>query len=93
MTPRLLAATIRQVPGIASVRHWQAYGLDRVYITFSVQGAIVEAWFSLRDAEACTRLRENETEAPAQARDVERRAMETVRELVAQYRAGLPARR
>ena len=36
MTLGVLAATIRQVPGVNSVKRWQRFGQDRLYLQFSV---------------------------------------------------------
>jgi hypothetical protein len=86
MTLNILTATIRQVPGVSSVRRWQAHGMERLYITFSVVGDIAEAWVSLRDAGFGARLRETEADSSEQALKVERLALETIRALVEAYR-------
>jgi hypothetical protein len=88
MTIGTLAATIRQVPGVSSVRRWWGRnGEERLYITFSVVGDIAEAWVSLRDAGFGARLRETEADSSEQALKVERLALETIRALVGTYRA------
>jgi len=36
MTLGVLQATIRQIPGVQSVKRWQRFGQDRLYLQFAV---------------------------------------------------------
>ena len=51
MTPGLLAATIRQVPGIRDVRRYQRKDVDRLYLVFSSGETVTGVYVDLRTAE------------------------------------------
>jgi hypothetical protein len=51
VTPGVLAATIRQVPGIRDVRRYQRKDVDRLYLAFSSGETVTGVYVDLRTGE------------------------------------------
>ena len=81
MTVGLLAATIRQVPGVSSVVRWQQHGHDRLYIQWHDSEPDAQTYIDLKSAvlfgSGTWRYDPNE---------IGRRGLNTIRELLTVYR-------
>ena len=82
MTIGVLAATIRQVPGISSVVRWQRHGEDRLYIQWHDSEPQAQTYIDLR----CVILMGTGTWRQ-DFNGVGARSMEMIRALVNEYRA------
>jgi len=95
VTPGVLAATIRQVPGIRDVRRYQRKDVDRLYLAFSSGETVTGVYVDLRTAEVEFNRSQLKWNLGSLWRydpqGLGERAVKTIRELCQSYRRELVA--